>query len=80
MGINNKYNVGKTYYRFREGVIEEVLFTRLVCIIETSGITYKYNGKYSNRFLELEEESRLGNLFETKEECRKYAISTILEQ
>jgi hypothetical protein len=80
MEIYNKYNVGQTYYRFREGIIEEVLITRLICLINTDQTTYKYNGRYSGRFFDCEEESKLGNLFETKEECRKYAINKLLEQ
>lgn len=80
MEVNNKYNVGQTYYRFREGIIEEVLITSLICIINTDRTTYKYYGRYSGRSFDSKEESELGNLFESKEECRKYAISTILEQ
>ncbi len=80
MEIDNKYNVGQTYYRFREGIIEEVLITRLLCIISIeSGTSYKYCGRYSGRAFDNKDESEL-NLFESKEECRKYAISTILDQ
>ena len=80
MKIYNKYNVGQTYYRFREGIIEEVLITKLVCSINTNQTTYKYYGEYSGRSFELKEESELDDLFETKEECRKYAIAKLLEQ
>ena len=80
MEINNKYNVGQTYYRFREGIIEEVLITGLICLIYIDRTIYKYNGRYSGRSFDCKVESELGELFETKEECRKYAIAKLLEQ
>ena len=82
MEINNKYNVGQTYYRFREGVIEKVIITKLVCYIQFGkNPIYRYSGTYGvgNSSLIDVAESEL-NLFESKEECRKYAISSILEQ
>lgn len=81
MEINNKYNVGQTYYRFRNGVIEEVTITRLACYINLEDShTYRYSGRYGagSNFIDVAEHEL--NLFESKEECRKYAISTILDQ
>lgn len=80
MKIYNKYNVGQTYYRFREGIIEEVLITGLICFIYTNQTIYKYNGRYYGCSFDCKVESELGELFETKEECKKYAINKLLEQ
>lgn len=83
MEINNKYNVGQTYYRYRDGKIEMVVITKLSCYITPQSHTYRYCGKYGDSGfvsgLVDVEESNL-NLFESKEECRKYAIEKLLEQ
>lgn len=77
MEINNKYNVGQTYYRYRNGIIEKVAITKLSCQIYPNSQTYRYWGDGGSLMDVAESEL---NLFESKEECRKYAISTILEQ
>lgn len=81
MEINNKYNVGQTYYRYRNGVIEDVTITKLSCYINPNSHTYRYCGAYGaggSSIIDVAENEL--HLFETKEECRKYAISTILDQ
>ena len=80
MKIYNKYNVGQTYYRFRDGIIEEVLITKLICVISTNQTIYRYYGRCSDYSFDSKEEGELGDLFETKEKCRKYAIAKLLEQ
>lgn len=79
MKIYNKYNVGQTYYRYRNGLIKEINITRLYCLITTQDHTYRYCGMYDGgNFMDIAENELL--LFETKEECRKYAIAKLLEQ
>lgn len=80
MEINNKYNVGQTYYRYKNGVIETVTITKLSCYITPQGHMYRYCATYGagSNLIDVAENEL--HLFETKEECRKYAISSILEQ
>ena len=80
MEIYNKYNVGQTYYRLNCGNITSLRIVKLVYRLHengSEGYNYTYNEQGSVR--EGVAESDL-KLFETKDECRKYAIAKLLEQ
>jgi hypothetical protein len=87
MEINNKYQVGKTYYYYAFGQIKKLLVIRLEFInrLDSSGNLCS-SISYSGRFLGKNQspipftfkEKEL--LFENKEDCLKYAMNNLLEQ
>lgn len=88
MEINNKYQVGKTYYYYAFGKIRELLIIRLEFInrLDSSGnlcSSISYSGRNLGKDqphipFTFNEEKLL--LFENKEDCLKYAINNLLEQ